>query len=137
MDVDYFNIDQRLMAAVQRNDVAGLAAILAADPPSASFARTKDQALLNACQSYDWKVGCLRLLLAAGADPNSPHPMYGGGTERAVHMAARMGSPACLAALLAAGADPLALDSLGQTACHLAMDLPSAHRCWRQLRRQL
>ena len=60
------------------------------------------------------------MLLAAGADPNTP--LGWRQDQRPIHAAASSRKPACVAALFAAGADPLALDSDGQTACHLGGD---------------
>ena len=101
-----------------------VAAILAAAPPTASFAHAKDKALHSARYiPLSERLRCVRLLLAAGADPNT---LLGSWREkRPIHEAAFSRKPACVAALLAAGADSLALDSDGQTACHLAGDAAS------------
>ena len=67
-------------------------------------------------------VAATAAALAAGADPNSLHPVVTGLRTapcwRVVHTAAHSGHADCLHALLAAGADPRAVYGSGWTALH-------------------
>ena len=98
---------------MQRGDAAGVAAALAAGPRDRPWAWPSDinDAAHVAC--LHGRLECLRLLLAAGADPNAYtyNLRYSSGwwTMRPIHKAVQAGHLDCVAALLDAGADPCAM----------------------------
>lgn len=113
---------QQLHMAAECGDAAGVAAALAAGVPvDSAVANTslRHTALHRAC--LHGHADCARLLLQAGANPNSSATPF---KWTPLHNAARgvqLGHTACAAALLAAGADPYARGG-GSSALHVALD---------------
>lgn len=98
-----------------RNDAAGVAAALSAG--AAVDGIYCGQTVLRWALSAVGTAKCVRLLLAAGADPEL-RDRY---SRCAIHEAALYGDAECIAALLEAGADPLAAATDGKTALHFAV----------------
>ena len=113
---------------MQRGDAAAVAAALAAGLRDRAWAKGINDAVHVVCKNG--RLDCLRLLLAAGADPN--RPSYRGSEYhewplRPIHKAAQAGHLNCVAALLDAGADPCDT-SAGCTPLHLGVNNTEAVR---------
>lgn len=102
---------QQLHDAAWLEDAVGVAAALAAGAAVDGELRGTT-ALHRAC--LHGSVRCVRLLLAAGADP----ALRDEDGWCAIHVAAFNGHADCIATLLEAGADPLATTPNGSTALH-------------------
>ena len=98
--------EKELIAAVRRGNVVRVAAALAAGPNDRAWTLGIIDAVHVACKHG--RLDCLRLLLAAGADPNATLERSWELSMRPIHRAVQAGHPGCVAALLDAGADPCA-----------------------------
>ena len=121
--------EQELIAAVQGGDAARVAAALAAAPNDRAWATGLNDAVHVACQGG--RVDCLRLLLAAGADPNADScrdwRQEWSLRLRPIHKAVSAGHLDCVAALLDAGADPCDTCA-GGTPLHMSISNTEAVR---------
>lgn len=77
----------------------------------------KNTALCLVADKGDMDLGCLKLLLTAGADPN----IVNGSGEGPLHLATRNGSIESVKLLIKAGGDKYAPDDKGNTALLIAM----------------
>ena len=112
------DVVQQLHDTVERSNAAGVAAAAGA---AVNGMRGSNTALHWACQRGS--AECVRLLLAASADP----ALRGQNGWCAIHLAALRGHAECIAALLGASADPLAtvadgryVPQAGDSALHIA-----------------
>ncbi|KAH0514155.1 Ankyrin repeat domain-containing protein 24 [Microtus ochrogaster] len=99
---DWSKNDQRLLQAVENNDVARVASLIAHKGlvPTKLDPEGKSAFHLAAMKGA---VGCLEVMLAQGSDVMSTD----GAGYNALHLAAKYGHPECLKQLLESGATPL------------------------------
>ncbi|EDL89129.1 ankyrin repeat domain 24 (predicted), isoform CRA_c [Rattus norvegicus] len=112
---DWGKSDQRLLQAVENNDVARVASLIAHKGlvPTKLDPEGKSAFHLAAMRG---SAGCLEVMLAQGADVMSTD----GAGYNALHLAAKYGHPECLKQLLEASCMVDVEDSSGWTALHHA-----------------
>ncbi|XP_021492543.1 ankyrin repeat domain-containing protein 24 isoform X5 [Meriones unguiculatus] len=112
---DWGKSDQRLLQAVENNDVARVASLIAHKGlvPTKLDPEGKSAFHLAAMRG---SAGCLEVMLAQGADVMSTD----GAGYNALHLAAKYGHPECLKQLLEASCVVDVEDSSGWTALHHA-----------------